>query len=137
MFRAARITGGSRTIRLTLLLAVAVVGGCGPATTTPASTSITADALDQMVVTFEGTPLRATVQAAVDAALAATNMSLSSENYSRAGSTLVALRKSTGVSEMDMLGCIPEIVNEAPNISFPDAAALCATELAIESSPRS
>ena len=68
MFRAARITGGSRTIRLTLLLAVAVVGGCGPATTTPASTSITADALDQMVVTFEGTPLRATVQAAVDAA---------------------------------------------------------------------
>lgn len=134
MFRAARITGGSRTIRLTLLLAVAVVGGCGPATTTPASTSITADALDQMVVTFEGTPLRATVQAA---ALAATNMSLSSENYSRAGSTLVALRKSTGVSEMDMLGCIPEIVNGAPNIGFPDAAALCATELAIESSPRS
>lgn len=88
------------------------------------------DPLTQMTVAFEGGYTAAEIQAVMDRALTAAGEELTSETYSRAGSALVALRKSTGVPEMEIAACIPEVAAAADNMTFPDAAALCVTDLA-------
>ena len=60
-------------------------------------------ALEQMEVAFIGNPRQAEIRAILDRALALYNTPISEENYSRAGSALVALRQKLGPSEMDIL----------------------------------
>ena len=54
---------------------------------------------------------------------------ITEENYSRAGSVLVALRKEFDPSEMDILDCVIRSHVPGAGMSFPDSAALCAVGL--------
>lgn len=90
------------------------------------------DPLDQMVIAFQGSPSRAEIQSSLIDALLATGEAVNDDTKSRAGSALVSLRREYGVSEMDMLACIPDVGSAAPNISFGSAAGLCAAELSLE-----
>ena len=51
------------------------------------------------------------------------------ENYSRAGSALVALRDETGVREMDILVCMNSAYTPNVTINFPSMAGLCSASL--------
>jgi hypothetical protein len=57
-------------------------------------------------------------------------MPVTQENYSRAGSTLVVLRKETGVTEISILRYMVKSHVPGIKISFPDAAALSAILIA-------
>ena len=88
------------------------------------------EALALMEVAFVGNPRQAEIQARLDRALNLYTTPISEENYSRAGSALVSLRREIGPSEMDILdhmirSHVPEI-----NIDFPNAASLSAAALA-------
>lgn len=95
-------------------------------------TSVPTNALAQMEIAFEGSPQQATLQSALDKAFAAVNMTETEDNLSRAGSTLVAMRKEYGISEMDILACMPYRAEDprAPAVNFPNVAAVCVTDLA-------
>ena len=58
------------------------------------------------------------------------NVPISDENYSRAGSSLVALRKQFGPREMDILSHMIRSHVLGANLSFPDAAGISAAFLA-------
>jgi hypothetical protein len=87
-----------------------------------------------MADTFDGSPSAAQVQTAMDAALTATETPVTEENYSRAGSVLVAFRKKYGTSEMDILRCIPPTVSDprVPSLTFGNVAAVCNVTFATE-----
>lgn len=89
------------------------------------------DALDQMLISFNGDPSKTEIKQAVDNALNATDTVISDANYSRAGSVLVTFRKEYGIDEMDVLECIPKTTRDArvPELSFPNVAAVCVTDL--------
>ncbi|MDD9205080.1 hypothetical protein PU560_01205 [Georgenia sp. 10Sc9-8] len=55
-----------------------------------------------MEVAFNGHPRQSEIRSALDAAFAATDTTASDDNYSRAGSALVALRKKYGIDEMEI-----------------------------------
>jgi hypothetical protein len=57
-------------------------------------------------------------------------LSLTRDNYARAGSVLVALRKEYGPSEMDILDYMIRSHVEGANFDFPDMAAISAVALA-------
>jgi exopolysaccharide biosynthesis predicted pyruvyltransferase EpsI len=59
------------------------------------------DTLDQISIAFVGTPSKYKVQTKGDAAFSANGTPATSENYSRAGSALVSLRKKNGANERD------------------------------------
>lgn len=84
-------------------------------------------ALDQASIAFVGAPSTASVKAAMDTAFASTGTSSTNDSYSRAGSTLVSLRKRNGGTEMEILRCIPTKVGDPrlPDRTFPSVAALC------------
>lgn len=108
---------------------VAMLAGCSGSSSGADDEGPPDDPLDQMVIAFDGSASRAEIQSAVTDALLATGEAVNDDTKSRAGSVLVTLRKEYGVPEMDMLECIPGIGEAAPNITFPDAAGLCAAEL--------
>ena len=60
-------------------------------------------ALRQMEIAFKGKHSHATIKLRMDQAMRLYGLPRTEENYSRAGSVLVALRRKTGVSEMDIL----------------------------------
>jgi hypothetical protein len=80
-----------------------------------------------MAVAFEGQPAKARIKEHLDAAFAIYGLPVTEENYSRAGSTLVGLRKANrGVGEMAIIQCM--IKAKYPGVDFPTAAALAAVE---------
>lgn len=85
------------------------------------------DPLEQASIAFLASPSSSDVKRAMDAALSATGELATAENYSRAGSTLVALRRENGSDEMRVLECIPAHARDPrlPGVSFSNAAALC------------
>jgi len=116
-----------RTQIAILALATIALVGCGTSEPTKPE-----GALEEMAVAFNGNPSVSSVQAALDAAFVATGTSTSEENYSRAGSTLVVASGENGVSEMDVLACIPGQVGDPriPDDTFASVATLCALILA-------
>ena len=88
------------------------------------------DALEQMEVAFIGNPRQAEIQARLDRALNLYNTPISEENYSRAGSALVTLRREIGPSEMDILDYMIRSHVPGVNMSFPNAAGISAAALA-------
>lgn len=99
-------------------------------TPTASNNSTPTDALSMMTTVFEGNYSRAEIKEKIDSALSLYKTEITEENYSRAGSSLVELRKTNGVEEMKILNCM--ITGYTPNVSitFPQMAALCVTELA-------
>ena len=88
-------------------------------------------ALEQMEVAFVGNPRQADIRAILDRALALYNTPISEENYSRAGSALVALRQEFGPSEMDILDYMIRSHVPGANMSFPDMAGISAAALSL------
>jgi hypothetical protein len=113
----------------TLFIACLLLASCGGSPEPPASSaSPQSSALDQMEVAFAASPTRASIKAALDAALPMYGHPVTEENYSRAGSTLVSLRKSNpDFSEMAILACMTKA--HYPNVDFPNAAALAVVDL--------
>lgn len=108
-------------LSLTLVLAVFRVEG--------QSGDLTDDPLDQMVIAFDGTYTRIQIKDRLDKAIELYNLPKTKENYSRAGSTLVALRKETGQKEMDILDYMIRSYVQGMNMDFPSAAGLAASFL--------
>lgn len=108
-------------LSLTLVLAVLRIEG--------QSGSLPDDPLDQMVIAFDGTYSRTQIKDRLDKAIELYNLPRTKENYSRAGSTLVALRKETGQKEMDILDYMIRSHVQGVNMDFPSAAGLAASFL--------
>ena len=106
---------------LTLVLAVLPIEG--------QSGDVPDDPLDQMVIAFSGNYSRTQINERLDKAMELYNLPMTKENYSRAGSALVALRKETGQKEMDILGYMIRSHVSGVNMDFPSAAGLAASFL--------
>lgn len=89
------------------------------------------DPLSQMEITFQGNYSQAQIKSRLDRAMDLYGVPKTQENYSRAGSTLVALRKKVGHSEMVILDHMIRSHVPGVKISFPDAAGLAAAFLAV------
>jgi len=87
------------------------------------------DPLEQMAIAFKGSYSRAEIKERLDRAIELYNLPSTEENYSRAGSALVALRKETGQKEMDILDYMIRSYVPGVNINFPSAAGLAASFL--------
>lgn len=115
-------------------IAILLIGGpllaiqaCSPQRTE--TTGLPSDPLDQMVIAFEGNFTREQIQTTVDHALQLYGLPATDENRSRAGSTLVALRKEGGVWEMVILEFMICSYVDGVNLSFPEAAAIASAFL--------
>ena len=110
--------------------------GPAPARTTPSRsprpTSPTDDmsAMQQMEIAFVGTPRQSVIKAQLDRALALDDTPITEENYSRAGSMLVTLRREIGPNEMDILDYMIRSHVVGINMDFPEAASISAAFLA-------
>lgn len=114
------------------LSALSVLASCSAAEPDSADSAASFTAVEQMSVAFDGMPDEATIQSALDRAFAATDLEATEDNYSRAGSVLVTFRKEYGITEMDILDCIPSRQRD-PRITehtFSNVAAVCVTDLA-------
>ena len=87
--------------------------------------------LDQMAIAFEGNYSRSAIKARIDEAMRLYGLELTRDNYSRAGSVLVSLRKEFGPDEIDILDHMIRSHVEGVNIDFPSMAALSVSALAI------
>ena len=83
-----------------------------------------------MVLAFEGGYSKAEIKARMDQALELYGLPVTEENYSRAGSTLVTLRRELGPSEVEILDYMIRSHVPGVEISFPSAAGLAAALLA-------
>ena len=86
--------------------------------------SISSKALGQMEIAFEGQPSKERIKRQVDTAMRMYSVPITEENYSRAGSVLVALSNEYGPSEMDILDYMIRSHVPGVNITFPNAAGL-------------
>jgi hypothetical protein len=77
-----------------------------------------------MAIVFEGGHSKAAIKSRLDRAMILYKVPQTAENYSRAGSTLVALRQAGGPSEMDILDYMIRSHVPGVAVSFPEAAAL-------------
>ena len=85
--------------------------------------------LEQMEVAFIDNPSKADIKKLLDTAMKLYKLPINEENYSRAGSVLVVMRKQNGVSEMSILRYMIKSHVQGMDISFPDAAAISVTFL--------
>lgn len=95
------------------------------------SVEASSDPLDQMVVVFEGNYSKGQIKNRIDKAMNLYNLPITNENYSRAASSLITLRKNVGPSEMDILDYMIRSYVKGVNVDFPSAAGLAATMLAV------
>jgi len=127
---------------ITCAVSVVLLVGCEPASEARTSTGAESthlrtpspveemDALDQAEIAFVGGYGRPQIQERLDTALRLYGHPITQENYSRAASALVALRKENGTSEMAILDHMIRSHTEGVNINFPEAAALSSVFLA-------
>lgn len=82
--------------------------------------------LEQMSITFDGTPSRQTIQAALDPVMQAYGTPTTEDNYSRAGSVLVKLKQDVGIPEMEVLDCMSRQRSRWGPRGFPEGAGYAA-----------
>ena len=127
-----------------VLMVATLVMACGggrpataPATprpTAPPVATAPSDPIAQAELAFIGNPPQSEIRAALDAAFAIYNLESTDENYSRAGSALVALRLDAEgdghpeVTEMAILAAMTA-GGGFTGLSFPEAAGFAATAL--------
>lgn len=124
-----------RPVPALAIAAILILTGCttstepdaasGPAATLPPG------ALDQMAIAFEGGHSRAEIKARLDSVMLLYGLELSEENYSRAGSTLVALRRDSGIPEMEILDYMARSYVPGTSITFPEAAGIATAALRV------
>jgi len=86
-------------------------------------------ALEQMEIAFEGGHAEEQIKPKMDEAMKLYGLSISEENYSRAGSALVGLRKEYGTEEMDILDYMIRSYVPDVNLDFAEAAAFASVFL--------
>ncbi len=99
--------------------------------TSYSSAQFPSDPLEQMEIAFEGNYSKDQIKARLDRAMDLYGVAKTAENYSRAGSVLVALRKEIGPREMDILDHMIRSYVPGVAIDFPKAAGLSAAFLAV------
>ena len=105
----------------------ALFAGCsnaGDAPTGGSSPVSQMSALEKIEVAFEGGYGRAQIKSKLDAAMALYGLPINEENYGRAGSVLVTMRKENGIEEMRILDHMIRSHVPGINIDFPSAAAI-------------
>lgn len=113
-----------------LVLVVCSVGACGTSDEqAPTARGADMHPLAQAALAFEGNHAQSDIKTALDRALTLYALPVTDENYSRAASTLVALRKENGTAEMAILDYM--IRSHVPGVSmtFPQAAAISSVML--------
>lgn len=116
-----------RTGYVLAVIASAAVVGCG---SSDAGSEPPTDPVAQMEAAFDGTPRQSQIKTQLDRALKLYKLPATDENYSRAGSSLVALRKKTGVPEMAILREAVNLHQPGVALKLPDAFGLAAAGLA-------
>ena len=86
------------------------------------------DKLDKMELVFTGDYKREEIKVALDRVMKLHSLEINDVNYNKTASVLIVLRKSQGVSEMDILKCMYHAGNPA-NIGFGESAAFCAVAI--------
>src|SRR6185503_2357039 len=86
-------------------------------------------ALEQMEIAFEAGYKKEEINARLDKALELYRLMLTEENYSRAGSTLVALRQKNRTREMDILSYMIKSHVPSVRIHFAEAAGMASAML--------
>ncbi|MEX0932905.1 MAG: hypothetical protein WDZ77_02290 [Candidatus Pacearchaeota archaeon] len=94
-------------------------------------------ALEQMEIAFVGGYSYDEIKNRIDSVMQQYGLSMTNENYSRFGSALVAVRKETGASEMDILTCMKSLDYRntigwdkiTAEKAVPDAVGLCGATL--------
>jgi hypothetical protein len=111
------------TFKRLALIGTLLAVGCGgsPSSTSNVSSPST---LEKVSVAFNGNPSPLTVKQSLDRALTLYNTPITDENYSRAASTLIVLRREHGIDEMKILDHMIRSHVPGVNLSFPEAAAL-------------
>ncbi len=69
------------------------------------------------------------VQQATAAALVATGTPVTTDNFSRAWSSVLAVTDKLGIQPMEVMLCVPELASSESGLAFPEVAALCASEI--------
>lgn len=119
----------NRGIVLTASILALTLGGC--ASEPAAKEEPPPKPLEQMLISFNGSPTMGEITEALNDAFAATDTPVTDENYSRAGSVLVKFRQEYGIDEMKILECLPGSAND-PRVkdnAFGSIAAVCVTDL--------
>lgn len=94
-----------------------------------AEVPIQEDPIEQARVVLGGAYSYELVQAATDAALVSTATPVTTDNYSRAWSSVLAVTANLDVEPMDVMLCVPQYANSDAGLTFPQVVALCATDL--------
>lgn len=105
---------------LSMGLGVAVLVACGE------SGPEDLHPLDQMSISFAGSPSRQQVQEALDRVMNAYGVAPSEESYSRAGSALIGLYEELGIPEMEVLDCMSRQRSRWGSRGFAEGAGLSA-----------
>ena len=69
------------------------------------------------------------VRQATAAVLVATGTPVTTDNFSRAWSSVRAVTDKLGIEPMDVMLCVPELASSESGLTFPEVAALCASEI--------
>ncbi len=94
-------------------------------------------ALEQMEIAFVGDYSYDEIKSRIDSVMQQYGLSTTNENYSRFGSSLVAVRKETGAPEMEILTCMKSLDYRntigwdkiTAEKAVPDAVGLCGATL--------
>ena len=96
-------------------------------TTTPSVQKKTA--LEEMEIAFQGGFKKEEIKTRLETAMKLYELPITEENYSRAGSTLVALRQKNGTKEMDILSYMIRSHVRGTEIHFAKAAGISSAML--------
>jgi hypothetical protein len=86
-------------------------------------------AIQQASLAFDGGHNAREIQAKMDEAFTLYGLEKTNDNYSRAGSVLVTMRRTHGIPEMQILDHMIRSHVPGVNVTFPQAAALSAVAL--------
>jgi hypothetical protein len=97
-----------------------------PSKQAPSKPAQEGDALAIMATVFQGNHTKKQIRLSLDEALTLYHEPITEQNYQRAGSALITMRKNSGVQEMRILQCIIESYTPEVTMKFYEMAARCA-----------
>jgi hypothetical protein len=117
----------------TAVIAMLIVIGCTADDGRTQDTVRPPETIDQVLamteVSFNGDNSRKLIEERLQQALTLYNVPLTADGYSRAASTLITLRQSTGQDEMAILAYMIKSHTPGTTMGFPEMAALSASFL--------
>jgi hypothetical protein len=121
------ITGGKAiSLALAFMVLIFIIIS---ALETPQQATQSMSALEQMSIAFNGGYDLPAIKERMDKTMQLYGLALTEDNYSRAGSVLVSLRKEYNIDEMDILDYMIRSHVNGVNATFPQMAAISVTAL--------